>query len=115
MELPAYEVVRRTPLGRLDAEDYRVLLLQQVGVAVLLPRALTQLEREPLWEGDYIPGASSRSSFNCRNSTGAHPDRLGKLSPTVVALGDADELKAMGAARWTPPRRVDDFHYRVEA
>ena len=48
--------VRRKPLGHLDAEDYRVLLLQLVGVEVLVSRALTQLERDPLWEGDFYPG-----------------------------------------------------------
>jgi len=48
--------LRRKPVGALDVEDLRVLIGQQVGVAVLVPLALEVLERDPLAEGDYYPG-----------------------------------------------------------
>jgi hypothetical protein len=43
-------------VGELTAENLRLLLGQQVGVDVLLPRALEMLKHEPLTEGDFYPG-----------------------------------------------------------
>jgi hypothetical protein len=48
--------LRRKPVGELTPEDLRLLLGQQVGVDVLLPRALDVLRRDPLIEGDFYPG-----------------------------------------------------------
>ncbi|MBF6166385.1 hypothetical protein IU486_16710 [Streptomyces gardneri] len=46
----------RRPIGRLTIEDVRCLLQQNEGVDVLLPRALIQLQWNPLAEGDLFPG-----------------------------------------------------------
>lgn len=48
--------LRRKPVGELTPEDLRLLIGQQVGVDVLLPRALDVLRRNPLEEGDFYPG-----------------------------------------------------------
>jgi hypothetical protein len=48
--------LRRKPVGELTPEDLRLLLGQQVGVDVLLSRALDVLKRDPLTEGDFYPG-----------------------------------------------------------
>lgn len=48
--------LRRKPIGELTPEDFRLLLGQQVGVDVLLPKALEILKRDPLTEGDFYPG-----------------------------------------------------------
>jgi hypothetical protein len=48
--------LRRKPVGQWGVEDLRILLGQDVGTEVILPYALTVLEREPLAEGDYYPG-----------------------------------------------------------
>ncbi|MCS7478126.1 contact-dependent growth inhibition system immunity protein [Umezawaea endophytica] len=50
-----YEL-RRRPIGTLQPEDLRVLVGQQVGLDVLVPRTVTLLEQNPLLEGDYYPG-----------------------------------------------------------
>ncbi|MEU4671824.1 contact-dependent growth inhibition system immunity protein [Amycolatopsis sp. NPDC023774] len=44
----------------MDAEDLRVLLLQQENIDVLVPVALTRLEQNPLAEGDLYPGDRSQ-------------------------------------------------------
>ena len=48
--------LRRKPLRDLEPEDLRVLIAQQVGLDVLMPRVLARLEQEPLMEGDFYPG-----------------------------------------------------------
>jgi hypothetical protein len=48
--------LRRKPVVELTPEDLRLLLGQQVGVDVLLPRTLALLKRDPLIEGDFYPG-----------------------------------------------------------
>lgn len=108
--------VRRKPLGNLDAEDYRVLLLQQVGVEVLVPRALTQLERDPLWEGDFYPGDVLSAVLQLPEQYWrTHPDQLARLSGVVAALGDARELEVMGAPGGPLRDRIDEFRHRVGA
>jgi hypothetical protein len=48
--------LRRKPVDELTPEDLRLLIAQRVGLDALVPRALTQLERDPMLEGDYYPG-----------------------------------------------------------
>ena len=48
--------LRTRPVDSYQPEDLRVLLSQQVGVRVLMPRVLTYLRQEPLLEGDFYPG-----------------------------------------------------------
>nr|WP_198151923.1 contact-dependent growth inhibition system immunity protein [Kibdelosporangium sp. MJ126-NF4] len=48
--------LRRKPIGTLEPGDIRVLLGQQEGVRVLVPRALALLEEEPLLDAGYYAG-----------------------------------------------------------
>ncbi|WP_040736775.1 contact-dependent growth inhibition system immunity protein [Nocardia tenerifensis] len=48
--------LRRVPVSEFGVEDLRIMLSQSVGTAVLLPRALEVLERDPLASGDFYPG-----------------------------------------------------------
>ncbi|MGN2638681.1 contact-dependent growth inhibition system immunity protein [Nocardia takedensis] len=48
--------LRRKPIGVMTAEDLRILLGQREGVGILLPRALTIIEQDPLAQGDFYPG-----------------------------------------------------------
>jgi hypothetical protein len=106
--------VRRKPLGQLDAEDYRMLLLQQVGVEVLVPRALTQLERDPLWEGDFYPGDVLSAVLQLPEQYWrTHPDQFTRVSRVVATLGDVTELEAVGAPGGPLRDRVDEFRHRV--
>lgn len=48
--------LRRKPIGALTVEDLRLLISQQIGLDVLVPRAIAQLRQDPLLEGDFYPG-----------------------------------------------------------
>ncbi|TCO62995.1 contact-dependent growth inhibition system immunity protein [Actinocrispum wychmicini] len=48
--------LRRKPVRTLEPEDLRVMISQQVGLEILVPRALAELDEDPLLEGDYHPG-----------------------------------------------------------
>ncbi|SDM56814.1 contact-dependent growth inhibition system immunity protein [Allokutzneria albata] len=48
--------LRRTPVGRLGAEDLRVLLERGEGLDILLPRVVFRLRWEPLLRGAAFPG-----------------------------------------------------------
>ncbi|WP_425826712.1 contact-dependent growth inhibition system immunity protein [Streptomyces fractus] len=48
--------LRQEPIGALDAESLRLLISQDIGLEVLVPRAVTLLREAPLAEGDYYPG-----------------------------------------------------------
>ncbi|GEM29729.1 hypothetical protein NN3_07360 [Nocardia neocaledoniensis NBRC 108232] len=49
--------LRQVPIVELGIEDLRILLSQNVGAAAILPRALDQLEADPLAAGHFSPGA----------------------------------------------------------
>lgn len=48
--------LRQAPIASLDAEALRLLVAQHVGLEVLVPRVLVQLQADPLLEGDYYAG-----------------------------------------------------------
>ena len=48
--------LRRKPIKHFTAADLRTLIAQRVGLAVLVPRVLPHLERDPYLEADYYPG-----------------------------------------------------------
>ena len=48
--------LRRIPIGRLSADDVRLLIGQKVGVHALLPIAVEHLSREPLLAATFYPG-----------------------------------------------------------
>jgi CDI immunity proteins len=92
--------LRRKPMGKLDVEDLRILLGQQVGVPTLVPRALAVLEHDPLAEGDYCPGdlLTVVLSRIPADFWAAHPDELTRLRALVAAIAlddvDDEELRA---------------------
>ncbi|WP_280221894.1 contact-dependent growth inhibition system immunity protein [Nocardia neocaledoniensis] len=49
--------LRQVPIEELGVEDLRIMLSQDVGTAAVLPRALDQLEADPLTAGHFSPGA----------------------------------------------------------
>ncbi|MFI1995879.1 contact-dependent growth inhibition system immunity protein [Actinoplanes sp. NPDC020271] len=85
--------LRRKPIGKLDVEDLRIMLGQQVGVPVLVPEALVVLEHDPLAEGDFYPG-DLLSAVVRRTPVEywvAHPDELLRLHAVVAGI-DLDEI-----------------------
>ncbi|MGW0249157.1 contact-dependent growth inhibition system immunity protein [Nocardia goodfellowii] len=48
--------MRQVPIGKLDIEGLRIMLSQNVGTTAILPRALDQLEANPLAAGHFYPG-----------------------------------------------------------
>lgn len=81
--------LRRKPLGALAPEDLRLLLSQQVGVEVLIPRTLRLLAADPLLEGDYYPGDVLVALMKApAEYWSAHPDQLGKVNEILERVGD---------------------------
>jgi CDI immunity proteins len=108
--------VRRKPVGALDAEDFRLLLLQQIGTEVLLPLALGRLEQDPLWEGDFYPGDVLSAILQLPEQYWrTHPDQLARLRRIIESLGKPADLEAMGAPSDVLSKRLDEFHQRVQA
>jgi hypothetical protein len=48
--------LRKRPVEALDAEGFRLLISQQIGLDTLIPLAIDQVERNPLAEGGFYPG-----------------------------------------------------------
>jgi hypothetical protein len=48
--------LRKKPLDQFTAEDFRILIGQNIGTLHLLPRVLPLLRETPLLEGDFYPG-----------------------------------------------------------
>lgn len=98
-----YEL-RHKPVGTMDTEDLRVLLLQQVSVDILVPVALTHLERNPLAEGDYYPGDLLVAVLKTPAAYWQqHPDHLRRVSALIAAverLGDLDDHGAPHRVVW---------------
>jgi hypothetical protein len=95
--------LRRKPIGQLDVEDLRILLGQDVGTEVLLPYALTVLERNPFAEGDYYPGdllsAVLTLPLEHWQANPVYSERIGRIVSTVESIGpetgeDFDEVMA---------------------
>lgn len=83
--------LRRKPLRDLEPEDLRVLIAQQVGLDPLVPRALTQLEADPLLEGDYYPGDVLVAVLRVPATYwSAHPDQRTRLEHVITSVADAD-------------------------
>ncbi|HEX6683020.1 MAG TPA: contact-dependent growth inhibition system immunity protein [Candidatus Limnocylindrales bacterium] len=99
--------LRRKPLGALAPEDLRVLLSQQVGVDVLVPRTLDLLTADPLLEGDYYPGDVLVAVLKTPPSYwSAHPDQFAKVSQILQRVGP-DEVDA------ETRRDIEDFRART--
>jgi hypothetical protein len=87
--------LRRKPIGALTAEDLRVLIAQQVGLGVVVPRGLARLEDNPLLEGDYYPGDVLVALLRVPTAYWlAHRQQLVQLETIIGSVEDADaELK----------------------
>ncbi|MFF1610845.1 contact-dependent growth inhibition system immunity protein [Amycolatopsis sp. NPDC058278] len=98
-----YEL-RHKPIGSLDVEDLRVLLLQQESPDVLVPLALAHLEQNPLAEGDFYPGDLLTAVLKIPQAYWQqHPDqhrRASALIGAVEALGNLDEHDAPHDTIW---------------
>lgn len=86
--------LRRRPVDQLGVEDMRVLIAQRVGLDVLVPRALTRLEQDPLAEGDFYPGDLLVAVIRVPPPYWqSHASAAARLRPIVAAV-DLDELDA---------------------
>jgi hypothetical protein len=87
--------LRRKPLSEFTVEDLRIMLGQEVGVPVLLPRAVDVLVREPLAKGDFYPGDLLRSVMRLPDSAWSdlHAQRqvLAGVLAALVAGSDFDD------------------------
>ncbi|MGV9299575.1 contact-dependent growth inhibition system immunity protein [Amycolatopsis sp. NPDC003676] len=84
--------LRRKPIGLLTAEDLRLLLGQNVGAPILVPRALALLEQDPLAEGDLFPGDLLASMLRVPPSHWhARPDHLERLERVIAAIDTTAE------------------------
>jgi hypothetical protein len=81
--------LRHKPVGLMNAEDLRVLVLQQVSLDVLVPVALTHLARNPLAEGDFYPGDLLAAVLKVPATFWReHPGELHRVSGVIeAALG----------------------------
>jgi contact-dependent growth inhibition (CDI) system CdiI-like immunity protein len=98
-----YEL-RHKPIGSMDVEDLRVLLLQQESVDVLVPVALNHLEQNPLAEGDFYPGDLLTAVLKIPQAYWQHhPDqdrRTSAVIGAVEALGNLDDHDAPHDTIW---------------
>ncbi|HEX6501360.1 MAG TPA: contact-dependent growth inhibition system immunity protein [Micromonosporaceae bacterium] len=99
-----YEL-RRKPVGTLTAEDLRVLIAQQVGLDVVVPRALRRLREDPLLEGDYYPGDVLVAVLKVpAEYWAARGGQLAELEAVIAAVDNPDRELA---------RDIDEFRKRV--
>ncbi len=80
---------RRTPLRDLGAEELRELILQQVSLDLLVPRALTALEHDPraagdLYEGDLLAAVLLAKRGFWRR----HPELAERVDGIIATLDD---------------------------
>jgi hypothetical protein len=83
--------LRRQPIGALNPENLRVLIAQHVGLDVLVPRALTLLEYDPLLEGDYYPGDVLVAVLRVpRSYWSADPTQLTMVRNIITSIDKSD-------------------------
>jgi hypothetical protein len=102
--------LRRKPVGSLDVEDLRVLLLQKEGIDVLVPRALDKLAHDPLLEGDLYPGDLLAAVLKIPSSYWTlHAEQaqaVKRVVETVAKMGDLNEYDAPHDAIW---EKINEF------
>lgn len=80
--------LRTVPIGEMTVENLRILIGQNMGLAYLVPIALSILEQNPWAEGDYYPGDLLKSVVSVEKKYWSeHQDEMMQLS-TVI-----DEIK----------------------
>lgn len=87
--------LRKLPISELDIEDLRILISQNIGLGIIIPRAISILEEDILAEGDYYEGdllsAVLRSDINQWNKD-LMRDKLIKLYESKESVVNASEL-----------------------
>jgi len=81
---------RRTPLRDLGAEGLRELIGQQVSLELLVPRAITALERDPRTAGDLYPGDLLSAVLAAGSYWSAHPEQRPRMERILTALDPTD-------------------------
>ncbi|MFF0457571.1 contact-dependent growth inhibition system immunity protein [Nocardia africana] len=102
--------LRRTPIGDLTVEDVRCLLGQRVGVDVLLPRVLVQLNWDPLIAGDLFPGDVLVAALRVgRKHWERDPVALVRIRHLIDTVRDMGDLNQHGAPHEEIWSAVTDF------
>jgi len=87
--------LRKKPIDEFTVEDLRIMIGQKIGLQHLLARAVDELEREPLAQGDYYPGDLLASVIECGDLLRAHPELLNRIlmvaERAAAELGNEDE------------------------
>lgn len=86
---------RRLPLGDLGVEELRELILQQVSLDVLVPRALPILERDPRAAGDLYEGDLLSAVLLAKRGFWARHPQLAERVEGIIAKipDDPDEIE----------------------
>jgi hypothetical protein len=92
--------LRRKPVDAFTVEDMRIMIGQRIGLALLIPRAVSVLVHDPLAEGDHYPGdllcAVVGLPFHAWIAFGEERQRLvHALADTDWAAADADVRAAV--------------------
>jgi hypothetical protein len=105
--------LRRKPVGELTTEDLRIMLGQQVGVAILTPYALDVLERDPLAEGDFYPGDLLKSVVTLPvDHWREHADQAVRLDGVIAAALAIEDFDEYDAPDGTIRTAIEDFRSR---
>ncbi|MFI5963387.1 contact-dependent growth inhibition system immunity protein [Streptomyces asoensis] len=81
--------LRSRPVGTLTVEDLRLLIRQDIGLAVLLPLAVEVLRDDPLAEGHMGEGDLLRAVLTRASAIwSAHPELAKQLTDIVSGLSD---------------------------
>ena len=75
--------LRRKPIGDFTIEDLRICVGQQVGLAWLIPIAISRLEDNPLAAGDLYPGDLLVAVVRARASMSGRDDLLPRVTAVV--------------------------------
>ncbi|MFG2279597.1 contact-dependent growth inhibition system immunity protein [Streptomyces asoensis] len=81
--------LRSRPVGTLTVEDLRLLIRQDIGLAMLLPLAVEVLRDDPLAEGHMGEGDLLRAVLTRTSATwSAYPELAKQLTDIVSGLSD---------------------------
>jgi hypothetical protein len=90
--------LRTKPIGEFGAEDLRIMIGQQIGLAYLLPLALERLEADPWAAGDMYPGDLLKTTAVARFPWDTHPELRARLIAVLDrALGELPSLRRLDA------------------
>ncbi|HYI15500.1 MAG TPA: contact-dependent growth inhibition system immunity protein [Thermomicrobiales bacterium] len=104
--ITAAYALRRKPVVDLTVEDLRLLIGQQVGVGILVPRALVLLRDEPFVEGDMFEGDLLCAVLRIDGAFWAeHPDHADAMDAITDELVDPAAEVVREIERWRVARR----------